>query len=297
MLFQDASQSFLNYAEITHKSATVRFYRQKICKLMKYFRDQHLEDINRFDIIDFIAEYRKQNPEVSNATINKHIQTLKVMRNVLTEKPLDMNKLKEEKKLSKIIDDKTIKKIFDYYEALDTTFEPMGLRNHLMFKLLLDTGLRINELLNLQVKDVLMKQRTIHVKITKMSSERYVYFTDETADLMKRYSKRFRLKNYLFFDIFTGRPLKASAIQSICGRLEKRLRLKDHVRPHKWRHTFATNFLKNGGDIESLRLILGHTNLLTTQRYLHFDNTHVQKEYERVTGRLQDTVTNYSSPW
>ena len=297
MLFQDASRRFIDHAEMTHKPGTVRFYKQKICKLMEFFHDRHLEDINRFDIIDFIAEYKKQNPEVSNSTINKHIQTVKVMRNVLTEEPFNVKKLKEEKKLATIIDDKTIKKIFNHYENVDLAVEPVALRNHVMFRLLLDTGLRINELLSLRVQDVLMKRLTIHVKVTKMSMERYVYFSNETAELMKKYGKVFQLREHLFFDVYSGQQLKSAAVQNICQRLENRLKLKYPIRPHKWRHTFATKFLKNGGDLETLRIILGHTNLLTTQRYIHFDNAHIQKEYQRVTNKRPDIVTNYSSPW
>jgi len=297
MLFQEASRSFINYAQITHKDGTLRFYKQKLRRLSDYFGNRQLEDINHIDIINFISDYKETNPEVTNATINKYIQTLKVMRNVLTAKPLNMNKLKEEKRLSRTISDKDLNKIFEHYTSENVMFEPISIRNHLIFRLLLDTGLRINELLNLKVEDVIMKQRTIHVKVTKTSTERYVYFTDETANLMKKYAQQFRIKDYIFIDMIQRKRLSNSAVQNICARLEKRLKLSDHIRPHKWRHTFATNFLKSGGDIETLRLILGHTNLLTTQRYLHIDNSHVRKEYQRIIEKSLDTLPNYSSPW
>ena len=297
MLFQEASRSFINYAQITHKDGTLRFYKQKLRRLSDYFGNRQLEDINHIDIINFISDYKETNPEVTNATINKYIQTLKVMRNVLTAKPLNMNKLKEEKRLSRTISDKDLNKIFEHYTSENVMFEPISIRNHLIFRLLLDTGLRINELLNLKVEDVIMKQRTIHVKVTKTSTERYVYFTDETANLMKKYAKQFRIEDYIFIDMIQRKRLSNSAVQNICARLEKRLKLSDHIRPHKWRHTFATNFLKSGGDIETLRLILGHTNLLTTQRYLHIDNSHVRKEYQRIIEKSLDTLPNYSSPW
>lgn len=63
---------------------------------------------------------------------------------------------------------------------------------------------------------------------------------------------------------------------------KKEARYPREYKPHKWRHTFATTFIKNGGDLETLRLLLGHTNLKTTQKYLHLSKGDIVENYKQV---------------
>jgi site-specific recombinase XerD len=76
--------------------------------------------------------------------------------------------------------------------------------------------------------------------------------------------------------------MTTSAIESLLYQLKKRCQIKDNITPHKWRHTFATQFLRKGGDLETLRMLLGHTNLKTTQKYLHLSQDDIQKTYHHI---------------
>lgn len=154
-----------------------------------------------------------------------------------------------------------------------------ALRNLLLFKLLIDTGLRINELLNLKIDDFNFSENTIHVKITKTKIERFVYLGNDSKRLIRKIVTRDSTRTYIFQSYKSKRRLTVDNVQSICFRIEKRLNLPYIVRPHKWRHTFATNFLKKGADLETLRLILGHRSIKTTQRYLHLDNEFIKQQY------------------
>ena len=60
------------------------------------------------------------------------------------------------------------------------------------------------------------------------------------------------------------------------------MKIQDNITPHKWRHTFATRFLARGGDLETLRLILGHSNLKTTQKYLHLTKKDILFNYRKI---------------
>lgn len=71
-------------------------------------------------------------------------------------------------------------------------------------------------------------------------------------------------------------------VTSFLNILRERLKIVETILPHKWRHTFATRFLRNGGDIETLRLLLGHTNLSTTQMYLHLAKDDLISNYNKV---------------
>jgi site-specific recombinase XerD len=101
----------------------------------------------------------------------------------------------------------------------------------------------------------------------------------------------FETNDRLFFDLNTKVPLKTSSVESIVHRLKVRLKLTESITPHKWRHTFATNYVNKGGNLETLRLILGHTSLKTTQKYLHLSKKNLLDEYTKVmrnTDNLED---------
>ena len=91
-----------------------------------------------------------------------------------------------------------------------------------------------------------------------------------------------RLTEKIFIDFITGDTLKDYSIESICHRLRKKLNINQSISPHKWRHTFATHFVKKNGNMEVLRQIMGHTSLKTTQKYLHIDKETLREEYFRI---------------
>ena len=120
---------------------------------------------------------------------------------------------------------------------------------------------------------------SILVTTTKTKKDRIVFFTDKTAELLIDYITKFYLTQYIIINFKTRAVLNKHAVMCICRRLKNVIKLKQSITHHKWRHTFATNFLKQGGDIESLRLILGHAKLSTTQRYLHLDTDYLRIQY------------------
>jgi site-specific recombinase XerD len=76
--------------------------------------------------------------------------------------------------------------------------------------------------------------------------------------------------------------MTTSSVESFIYRLKIKLNLSENITPHKWRHTFATTFIRNGGDLETLRLLLGHSNLKTTQKYLHLSRSDIVSNYNSI---------------
>jgi len=275
--FETAAKAFTDYIKVTRSPGTQRYIRGKINPLKKYLEGEDIESIDKFRIISLISDIRDNNPEISNTSINKYVSILKRVYKYVLEKDIIFDKLPETKKTVKIIEPAIQKRVFEYLE--DNMDIRETFRNYVLFKLILDTGLRINEVLNLKVYDIDFETNTIHVKITKTNSERYVFFRNTTKKLLERLIVSGTLKSYIFINYKGQKPLTLGNVQNICFRLERALNLDVHIRPHKWRHTFATEYLKRGGDLETLRLILGHTSLKTTQIYLHIDRDHLHSEY------------------
>ena len=155
-------------------------------------------------------------------------------------------------------------------------------RNYVYLKLLHDTGLRLTEMNNIRIRNIDFDTNSIHIKVTKTDVDRYVCFTDSTKQLLIKFIVAHNIQDLLFFDFKTGNKLTTSSVESFIYRLKKRLSISENITPHKWRHTFATNYLNRGGDLETLRLLLGHSNLKTTQKYLHLSRNDIVSNYQTI---------------
>ncbi len=281
MKVQEALKQYLQYVKITKAEATYRFDLGKSERIMTFFQNIDCNDVNRKQILDFIVYLKQQNPNIENSTINKYVQLL--LRALKSECQIELvfEKLREKSKMVKVVSSDLIKQVFSYY---DKEMMPEHLRNNLMFRLLLDTGLRISELLSLDVNDININDSSILVKKTKNIRERVVFFSKETLVVLTKYVMSQKITGLLFIDLNTREQLKLDRVQKICQNLQKSLKTKNSITPHKWRHTFATNFINANGNIEMLRVFLGHTSITTTQRYLHVNLQSMRNEYFRVFG-------------
>lgn len=157
--------------------------------------------------------------------------------------------------------------------TLDSLFNPKtasGIRNLCIVHLMLDAGLRSNEVCELRVSHVLFDNRQIFIKYGKGSKERVV----PMGQVLKKYLwtwlniyRKFSGNDY-FLSCFDGTPLSDSAIKSLFARLRKKSGIA-RLKPHLLRHTFATCFIVGGGSVELLRILMGHSSISTTQVYMH----------------------------
>ena len=138
-------------------------------------------------------------------------------------------------------------------------------RERAIIELFLDSGIRLSELAGLTVGDVDMALGTVRV-LGKGGKERYSYFSPATALSLHDYLQRRpppRSDNYLFLTS-AGDRLTRTGIQSVLDRVGKTAALPLRLAPHKLRHTYATLCLRNGNNLEYVRITLGHTNIKTT---------------------------------
>ena len=153
------------------------------------------------------------------------------------------------------------------------------MRNKLIVNLLLDTGVRVSELVNIKISDIDTNERNIKV-YGKGSKERYVFFTKRTLVILKDWLTFVtRISNGEFLLVnYKGEQLTARSVQRIIKNIGKKIGLDLH--PHILRHTFATDLLNRGADIRMIQELLGHENLNTTQIYTHVSNNRMKDVYE-----------------
>ena len=148
--------------------------------------------------------------------------------------------------------------------ALGNSFD--GVRNKAIILILVDCGLRLGELLNIKLGDINMEQQLM--KVDGKTGERVVRYGKTTAKALATYLKlRSKVNGHNESLWLTGKgvTLKDSSVETLFIKLSKRTGIAVH--PHLLRHTFATMWLKNGGDSLMLQRLLGHTTLMMTNKY------------------------------
>lgn len=152
-------------------------------------------------------------------------------------------------------------------------------RNCAILALLVGSGLRAGEVASLRLSDVNWADRS--VKVTGKTGERLVPVERATARLLKRYVTHGRRGSHVNVFLYDGRAITGRTITLLLARMSSRAGLSRSITPHLLRHTAATVYLRNGGDIATLRRILGHSSLTTTALYLHLVQDDLQTKLER----------------
>lgn len=220
-------------------------------------------------------------------TIARHISCLRsfykyLMREqIITKNPM---KLISNPKL-----DQTLPK-FLYINELEELLlipdqtTPLGMRDAVLLELMYATGVRVSELVSIQIKNINFYDCKMKV-IGKGNKERYVPYGSRLQSLLKTYLSEMRsilLKNktndFLLLN-HLGNPLTTAGVRTILNKIIQKGALKYHISPHVLRHTFATHMLNEGADLKSVQELLGHENLSTTQIYTHVSNEHLRQVY------------------
>jgi integrase/recombinase XerD len=163
---------------------------------------------------------------------------------------------------------------------------PAGRRDRAMLELLYATGLRVSELVSLELNDVDLEARVLLAR-GKGSKERLVPVGAPAAEAVKAYLAGARdalLKGRRSKDLFVtprGRRMTRQGMAKLLSRHARAAGIRRRVSPHKLRHSFATHLLEGGADLRSVQAMLGHADVTTTQIYTHVDRTHAKRLYER----------------
>jgi len=195
---------------------------------------------------------------------------------------------KMEKKLPHFFSEKEIEKLF---KVADKDRTELGIRNKVMLYLLYTSGARISELTNLKISNLDFSTGFILIP-GKGGKERMVPIPKHIMTIVKEYleviyplltSKAQKGTTDYLFPTYYGKKLRAITRQSFwmyLKRLAFEAKIKKELSPHKLRHSLATHLLKNGANLRSLQMLLGHEQLTTVQIYTHVETSHLRKVYD-----------------
>lgn len=156
-----------------------------------------------------------------------------------------------------------------------------GLRNETIIEVLYSCGLRVSELINIKISDLYINEQLIKV-LGKGNKERFVPISKTAKKLILKYIESIRnykkvKKGYedTLFINNRGKKLTRVMIYTILNNIANEIGLKKKISPHVLRHSFATHLIENGADIISIQKMMGHENIVTTEKYLHVKSKHL----------------------
>jgi len=233
--------------------------------------------------------------QYSKATIARKLATLRsfykflVKRNQLTSNPVvAVRTPKQEKKLPRFLDYEEVKKL------LNTPPQDnwLGARDRAILETLYSTGIRVSELVALNMDDVDFLGEVVHIR-GKGKKERITPIGSSALQVIQYYMeyRNKRAQNNTNFDskvLFVNKHGRRLSTRSVRRKMDKYLKmagLDPAISPHTLRHSFATHMLNNGADLRSVQELLGHQSLSTTQIYTHLTTTKLKDVYENAHPR------------
>ena len=254
--------------------------------LKSEFKQLENEEVNYSQVRYWITKLVDMG--LSNGTINRKVSSLKayykylVKIEVLKSSPLLNHKaLKQNKKIQIPFSEDEIKAVLEL--NINNHFD--DIRNKLIVELLYSTGIRRAELINLKLTDVDINQNQIKV-LGKRNKERYIPLMKSVQDTISLYLIKRNLldsiddKPYLFLTK-KGKKIYSALVYSVVKNYFNQASTKVKKSPHILRHSFATHLLNNGADLNSVKELLGHSSLASTQVYTHNNISELKKVYSR----------------
>ena len=223
--------------------------------------------------------------ELSPLTINRKISSLSkyydflIKINDLKSSPLKNHKrLKVQKKLIIPFSEDEVLKVVDVFSK---NFE--GKRNLLIVDMLYSTGVRRDELINIKLNDVLLDENLVKV-LGKRNKERLVPLVLNLKSRINDYLKfrnEIKSSSYNFFITTKGKKIGPSLVYRVVKNYFSKVSTKVKTSPHVLRHSFATHMLNNGADINSIKEIMGHSSLASTQIYTKIKLPKIINDYKK----------------
>lgn len=305
MKIESSIEIFLNaiVVERNLSERTLEAYKSDLKIFNQIFKQKEVEEITTENVREFI-ELLEKNHHYKDTTIKRKIATLKVFFNFVEQEGIIADsptrkirqKYKIAKRLPKVLSERELKKLLNAsYNEIKILQEQGGKNNKVdqknhnlirayrdcaILEILFSTGMRIGELVKLNVNGINLQERTILI-FGKGRKERIIYISsDEVLSAIKEYLIYRKNIQTGMLALFLNRDkerLSIYSIENIFKKYCKKAKIKNHYTPHCLRHTIATMLLYNGADIRAVQEILGHASVITTQIYTEVSQKHKKK--------------------
>ncbi|WP_419894962.1 site-specific tyrosine recombinase XerD [Macrococcus psychrotolerans] len=293
---QEIIDEFLHFIMIEKglSENTIAAYRRDLNHYKKFLEESHIgsiDNIDRFTISLFLGKLKDDGKSSKTlaritASVRGFHQFALREKYAVKDPTIILEPPKFERKLPDIL---TVEEVDIFLSSPDTS-KVTGRRDQAMLELLYATGMRVSELINLDVEDV----NTVmgFVKVTgKGNKERIVPIGTHMIKLMDAYIANTRHKmlkkemtDSLFLN-FHGKRMTRQGFWKIMKQVQAESGIQKRLTPHTLRHSFATHLLENGADLRAVQEMLGHADISSTQLYTHIDTKQIREVYKNTHPR------------
>jgi len=269
---------------------TIESYSRDISRYVEYLKQKRVKQISDADtplILTYLISLRDGGLKAKSTA--RHLVTLRgFYRYLVQEKIIKLDPVrlidlpKSGLKLPNVLSISEIKLLL----STPDTQTPLGLRNAAMIELLYAAGLRVSELVNLKLLDINTEAGFVRV-IGKGSKERIVPIGNYAKNIIIRYVKTARslllkgdVSHYMFV-ARAGKPMTRQGFWKLLKQYALHAGIAKKITPHSFRHSFASHLLEGGADLRAVQVMLGHTDISTTQIYTHVAREHLKQMHEK----------------
>lgn len=286
---------FLEYLSLEKKYSvhTVTAYKNDLTSfsdfLITEYNQEELVDVNYPQIRSWIVSL--VDSDISNRTINRKVSSLKSFYKFLQKsEQIEVNPLAKHKALKiakKVQVPFTSKEIDAVINNINEENDFTSVRNKLIVELFYSTGIRRIELINIKEKNISLSSKTIKV-LGKRNKERFVPLLQSVIDTLIKYlelKKEYAIGLDELFITDKGNKIYETLVYRIINSYFSKVSSKVKKSPHILRHSFATHLLNEGADLNSVKELLGHSSLASTQVYTHNSLEVIKKVYNQAHPR------------
>mgnify|MGYP003462591466 CR=1 FL=1 len=291
---EDGVKDFIHYLTIEKGLAknTLVSYERDLKSYMKYISKveqiQNWNDVRRMNIVHFLAKLKEDGK--SSKTIARHIASIRSFHQFLLrdkqceqDPTVHIDSPQPERTLPKVLSMEEVEAFMESPKGSDE----FALRNQAMLEIMYATGMRVSELISLDVGDVHSAMGFVRC-IGKGNKERIIPIGQTALDAVEKYLLKGRplfvskkQKSDALFLNHHGKRLSRQGFWKILKKLAQEANIQKELTPHTLRHSFATHLLMNGADLRSVQEMLGHADISTTQIYTHISNTRLKDVYSK----------------
>jgi site-specific recombinase XerD len=305
MRFAKAKTDFIEYLEIEQNRSqkTIANYDHYLTRLIDFAGDIEVDAINS----ELVRKWRlwlnrlgtNTSDELNPATINYHLIALRsflkfcAKRDINALNPAKIELARTRQKQVTFLNEEELETLFT--QPKTTTI--VGLRDRAILELLFASGLRVSELVGLNRDHINLKRREFMVR-GKGEKDRLVFVSEKAADWISQYLAKRSDNSKPLFIRYSGTKkvdlsgnysrLTVRSVQRLVARYALMAGITKHVSPHTMRHSFGTDLLMNGADLRTVQVMLGHSNISTTQIYTHITDPHLKSAYEKYHDTKRD---------
>ena len=297
MTQQDNLADYLRYAQVERglSENTIASYRQDLQTFLDFLvkEKQNTWEVEAVEIDLFLGKLRDEGKATSSisrmlSSLRKFYQWL-LRQDIIKSDPLvKIDSPKQEKRLPLALSEAEVDKLL----VQPNIKKASGIRDRAILETLYATGMRVSELINLQMGDLHQDIKLIKV-LGKGSKERLVPISNVALSWIDEYDKQVRQKQILKVGSFTdtiflnqrGGKLSRQAVWQLIKKYCQTAGITKNVTPHTLRHTFATHLLENGADLRVVQELLGHSDISTTQIYTNLTQKHIMEVYRNTHPR------------